>query len=509
MISSYLGSAILTVLTPYNLVVLFLATLSGLLMGILPGLSATMAIALLTGLTYNFPTQSALIALLGVYVGSISGGCQSAILLNIPGTPASAATALDGFPLAKQGRAGFAIFLAETCSMIGTIISVVFVLTLTPLLTSFALKFKSWEFFLLTIFGIVICGTITAQDNVLKGWISGILGLLVAQIGLDTVDTFARFSYGNVNMMSGIALIPVMIGLFGFPEIAKAFNHQEENHVLRISGFEVKQGFHLIGKHFLAIIRSAVIGVGVGIIPGVGEDTGGWLSYWASKTNSKNPETFGKGEPLGVISTETGNNACIGGAIIPVLSLAVPGSAPAAVLLAAFLMHGYRPGPLLMSESPAFVYQVSIYLVAASLAMWMLGLLVARGSMKLLGIKKKILMPLIYMLCAVGAYLINYNLFDVKVMFVFGLVGIVLSALSFPAAPFLLGVILGPMCDSNLRRALRLSDGSLLPMFTRPICVVFLVVIVFMVLAQFGVFHRKGATAGACEISKTENQGAE
>jgi len=505
MIGQYLGSAVMTVLSPYNLIVLFLATLSGLVMGILPGLSATMAIALLTGLTYKFPTQSALIALLGVYVGSISGGCQSAILLNIPGTPASAATALDGFPMAKQGKAGLAIFLAETCSMLGTIISVIFVLTLTPLLTSFALKFKSWEFFLLTIFGIVICGTITAQDNALKGWISGILGLLVSQIGLDSVDTIPRFSYGNVNMMSGIALIPVMIGLFGFPEIVKAFKHQDDSPVMRMSGFEMKKGFGLIGKHFVAVIRSAVIGVGVGIIPGVGEDTGGWLSYWASKTNSKHPDTFGKGEPLGVISTETGNNACIGGAIIPVLSLAVPGSAPAAVLLAAFLMHGYRPGPLLLSESPEFVYQVSVYLIASSIAMWMLGLLVARGSIKMLGIKKKILMPMIYMLCSVGSYLINYNLFDVKVMFFFGLVGIVLASLSFPAAPFLLGVILGPMCDSNLRRALKLSDGSILPMFQRPICVVFLIIILLMIFAQTGLFKRKKSRMTVASSDFTPN----
>jgi Uncharacterized protein conserved in bacteria len=268
MVFQYLGNALMTVLTPYNLIVLFVATGSGLLMGMLPGLSATMAVALLTGLTYNFPTQSALIALLGVYVGAISGGCQSAILLNIPGTPASAATALDGFPMAKRGEGGFAIFLATTSSMLGTFLSVIFVLTLTPLLTSFALKFKSWEFFLLTIFGIVICGTITAQDNALKGWISGILGLLVAQIGLDTVDSLPRFCYGNVNMMATIQLIPVMIGLFGFPEIVRAFKKSGDAEVLKVSKFETKRGFKTIGKNIGAIIRSALIGVGVGIIPG-------------------------------------------------------------------------------------------------------------------------------------------------------------------------------------------------------------------------------------------------
>ncbi|MDL2229097.1 tripartite tricarboxylate transporter permease [Treponema sp. OttesenSCG-928-L16] len=488
MVLQYLGQAILTVMTPMNLLVLVLSTGAGLVMGILPGLSATMAIALLTGLTFNFPTQSALISLIGVYVGSISGGCQSAILLNIPGTAASAATAMDGFPMAKRGEGGLAIFLATTASAFGTLLSVIFVLTLTPLLTAFALKFASWEFFLLSIFGILICGTLTAQGNALKGWISGVLGLLIAQIGLDSVDTIPRFSYGNVNLMANVQLIPVMIGLFGFPEIVRAFRESAESRVMNISKFEMKTGLRKIMKNFGAVVRSAFIGVGVGIIPGVGEDTGGWLSYWASKSRSKDPDSFGKGNELGIISAETGNNACIGGAIIPIMSLAVPGSAPAAVLLAAFLMHGYRPGPLLSTESPEFLYNIGIYLISASLVVWLLALIIAKGTVRILGINKKILMPVIFMLCVIGSYLINYNMFDVKVMFIFGLAGLALSSAGFPSAPFLLGVILGPMTDSNLRRALRLYDGSFATMFQRPICIFFLIVILFMILSQTGLF---------------------
>ena len=486
----YIGTAFMTALQPFNLLVMFLSTLVGLVMGVLPGLSATMAIALLTGLTYNFPTQTAIISLLAIYVGSISGGCQSAILLNIPGTPASAATALDGHPMAIQGTGGLAIFLATTCSCIGTLLSVVFVMTLTPLLTSLALKFTSWEFFLLSIFGILICGTITAQAEPIKGWISGILGLIVAMVGLDTVDTIARFSYGNVNLMSGIQLIPVMIGLFGFPEIVRVFKRNLDEEITKASKFEVKKGFRLIGKRIGTVIRSACIGVGVGIIPGVGEDTAGWLSYWSTKSLAPKEEkdTFGKGNPHGVIAVETGNNACIGGAIIPVLSLAVPGSAPAAVLLAAFLMHGYRPGPLLMTESPEFLYNVCIYLALASFSMWLIALLLSKATVRILGVNKKYLMPIVYVLCVIGSYLINYNLFDVKVMFVFGLLGVVLTSMKFPPAPFLLGVILGPMLDSNLRRALKLSNGSFAPLFTRPICIFFLILIVFMILAQLGVF---------------------
>lgn len=485
----YLLNALGVVAEPVNLLTLVLSTFVGLVMGLLPGLSATMAIALLTGLTYGLPTQTALISLLAVYVGSISGGCQTAILLNIPGTPASAATAVDGHPMARQGRGGLAIVLAATSSSLGTIISVVFLLTLTPLLSQLALRFGAWEFFLLALFGIAICGTLTARDNVAKGWISGFLGLLVAQVGLDTINSFPRFSFGNTNLMAGLPLIPIMIGLFGFPEIVKSFR-KSNLRIAKVSDIRVLQGLRMVARNWFVVLRSGTIGTGVGIIPGVGEDVGGWLSYAASKSSSKDPESFGKGNPVGVISPEAGNNACIGGGIIPILSLAVPGSAPAAVLLAAFLMHGYRPGPLLGQQSPEFPAQVAIYLVAAAVTMWLLAILLVRFTVRVLQIRAEILMPVIFVLCVIGSYLVNYSLFDVGMMFVFGIVGFFLSEFSYPPAPFLLGVVLGPMADSNLRRALLLSEGSWMPMFQRPISLVFIAFIVLIVLAQLGVFRR-------------------
>ena len=499
----YVLEAISIVLQPANIITLIISTGAGLLMGILPGLSATMAIALLTGLTYNFSHEAALISLLGVYVGAVSGGCQSAILLNIPGTPASAATALDGFPLANKGKGGLAIFVATTSSCIGTMISVVFVLSLTPLLTAISLMFTSWEFFLLSIFGILICGAITGQGKAIKGWISGIIGLLVAQVGYDRINMFPRFSYDNVNLMATLQLIPIMIGLFGFPEIVRAFKRNTNKEVMSISKFKYKEGFGIIGKNILAILRSAVIGVGVGVIPGVGEDVGGWLSYWATKTFTKDPDPkFGEGNIKGLASAETGNNACIGGAIIPVLSLAVPGSAPAAVLLAALLMHGYRPGPLLLRDFPDVVYKIGIYLLFASVTMWVLAQLLSKVSVKILRINTHILMHVIFCLCVVGSYLINFNLFDIKVMFCFGLVGLLLTWADVPLAPFLLGVILGPMCDENLRRGLDLSGGSFAPIFQRPICIFFFVIIVFMILSQIGVFRMIGARIKKSKESK-------
>lgn len=488
----YLSHALSLLATPEAAITLILSVFFGLIVGMLPGLTATMAVALLTGLTYKTSPDMAILSLIGVYVGAISGGCQSAILLNIPGTPASAATAQDGYPMGQQGKGGLAIFLATSASALGTLGSVIFLLFLTPLLTSFALKFGSWEFFLLAVFGIMICGQLASGGDPLKGWISGILGLLASLVGLDGLQGVPRFSFDNIDLMAGFSLIPIMIGLFGFPEIVASFK-KTKTVVGELQSIDYMEGWRILGRNWETIIRSTFIGVMVGIIPGVGEDVGGWLSYWAARMRSKARSLFGKGNPEGVVSAETGNNACIGGAIIPILSLAVPGSAPAAVLMAAFWLHGLRPGPLMMTETPGFLYTVAIYLVASSFVMWALGLLISRFTVKILQVSPQILMPVVFLFCVVGSYVINDRIFDVWVMFGFGFVGLFLAHMKFPSAPFLLGVILGPMADTNLRRALTLSDGSILPFFTRPICLFFAIIIALMISAQLGLFDRWAA----------------
>ena len=485
---AFLAEAVGIVLQPMNIFALVVSTFFGLLVGMLPGLTSTMAVALLTGLSFGLPHQTALIVVISVYVGAVSGGCQSAILLNIPGTPASAATALDGYPMGQKGKAGLAIFLATFASFMGTMISVLCVLLLTPFLTDLALEFTSPEFFLLALFGIMICGSLASQGDTLKGWIAGLLGLLIAQVGLDTMWSVPRFSFGINKLMGGIQLIPIMIGLFGFPQILGMFK-KEDHQVLELTKFKLGEGFAILKKNVLNIIRSAMIGVGVGVIPGVGEDTGGWLSYWAVKIEKKKElDQFGKGHPAGIIAAETGNNSCIGGAIIPVISLAVPGSTSAAVLLAAFQLHGYIPGPNLMNESPDFLYKISIYLAFAAITMWLLSMIISKFSVKILGVKKEILMPIIVTLCVVGSFVVRSMMFDVKLMFIFGLIGFVMFYVKLPAAPFLLGVILGNMADHKLRLTLQGSGGSLAPFFTRPICIFFLIIIVILACSQLGVF---------------------
>ncbi|MDR2134656.1 MAG: tripartite tricarboxylate transporter permease [Treponema sp.] len=479
---THIVTAVQVVASPVGIISLFVSVLLGLVFGMLPGLTATMAVALLTGVTYSFSGPLAVLVLIGVYIGAISGGCQSAILLNIPGTPASAATSMEGYPLAQQGKAGLAIFVANASSFFGTIIGIVCVILFTPLLTSAALKFNSQEMFLLAVFGIVICGNLTSGGMPVKGWISGFLGLLISQVGLDTVNSMARYSFGNMNLRGGISLLPVMIGLFGFPEIIEAFTPEKRN-IIPVSKYRIREGFGVMKRNVINVLRSGLLGVSMGAIPGVGEDTGGWLSYWAEKRFSKSTR-WGRGEIRGVVSAETGNNAAIGGAIIPVLSLAIPGSAPAAVLLAAFWMHGYRPGPLLMQSTPEFLYYVVVFMAFSAFMMWVLASNISRFTVRILQVKNEILMPIIFVCCIIGAFVVNNRVFDIKLMYIFGILGIVMRSLKYPAAPFLLGIILGNMADENLRRALILNGGSVKSFFTRPICLFFLVFILALILPQ-------------------------
>jgi putative tricarboxylic transport membrane protein len=465
------------------------ATFVGMVIGALPGLTATMGVALMTTLTYSLPADQAMLVLICVYVGAIYGGSRSAILLNIPGTPANAATCLDGFPLARQGHAGQAMGLATTASAIGTLIGVFFLLLIAPTLADFALRFQSYEYFWLAVFGIVIAGLMTAADDPLKGWIAGVLGLMAAMVGQESIHAYERFSFGSTDLAGGFALIPVLVGAFGLAEVLTEMRNPPAvlatTHVGRVI-----PRFGELWRYKRTIARSGVIGTGVGIIPGVGEDIGAWVSYAAAKRSSAEAEKFGKGSIEGLIAAETGNNSAIPGAIIPVLTLAIPGSAPAAVLLAAMLIHGIRPGPLIMQEAPQFVYGVVIMLVLATLAMWGLGLLLARPLLYILRVPRHIMMPIVFVLCIIGPYAITQRLFDVWVMIGFGIAGFLLREMRFPMAPLVLGLILGDLLDKNLRRALTLSDGDPTPFFTRPISAVLWIVTLFLILSAIPAVRR-------------------
>jgi putative tricarboxylic transport membrane protein len=372
-------------------------------------------------------------------------------------------------------------------SGIGSIVGAIFIVSLAPALGALALKFGSWEFAILAIFGTIIAGSLTAPKDPLKGWIAGFLGLMIAMIGLDEIVSFPRYTFGNIQLYGGISLLPVLVGVYGVPEILTSLKRVTKAEVvLDFSKSERKLSYlETIKKNALNLLRSGIIGVFIGVIPGVGEDVAAWVAYDAAKRMSKEPEKFGKGSIEGLTAAETANNACVGGAIIPVLTLAVPGSAPAAVLLAAMWIHGIKAGPLLPIQHPEMIGYVAGSFVIATILMVVFGLLVTRLFLKILLVPTEILMPIIFVLCVVGTYVLNGRLFDVWVMLLFGLLGYFMRINDFPAAPFVLGFILGPMADTNIRRALMLKNGDISPFFTRPISLVLIIAITLVVLSKY------------------------
>ncbi len=471
------------------------ATLLGIVVGSLPGLTATMGVALLTTLTYTFPAEQAVLVLICMYVGAIYGGSRSAILLNIPGTPANAATSLDGYPLAQAGRAGYAMGIATSSSAIGTTIGILFLAVSAPLLSEIALDFGSFEFFWLALFGVVISGHLTAADAPLKGYIAGILGLLVAMVGMEGIHAHIRFAFGLSQLSGGIGLIPAMVGAFGFAEVLTVMYRRRAN-LVSSKVDRVVPSLADLWRYKITALRSGIIGTFIGVIPGVGEDIGAWASYAAAKRASKEPESFGKGSIDGLTAAETGNSAVVPGALIPALTLAVPGSAPAAVLIAALFIHGVRPGPMIMIEQPTFVYQIVAMLFFAMLAITGYGLLLTRPLLTVLRIPRERLMPIVFVLCVIGPYAITQRLFDVWVMLFFGVVGFALRQMRYPMAPLVLGIILGDLLDKNLRRGLTLSNGDLTPFFTRPISLFFCAMIVLTILLSVGAVRERAAGLG-------------
>lgn len=461
------GHSLASFATPSTVFYALLSSLIGVVMGALPGLTATMTLALVTTLTLKLPPSQALLILICSYVGCIYGGSRSAILLNIPGTPASAAACLDGYALARQGMAGRAMGIATTGSVMGTLIGMFFLAGFTPILGNMALKFGAYEFFWLALFGVLIAGTLTGDDP-LKGWIAGIAGIFIATIGQEAQYAYERFAWGVRDLAGGIQLVPALVGAFGFAELLTGMKQRQAP--VKISAFDtVIPRLKDVWQYRRTILRSGLIGTGVGIVPGVGEDVAAWSSYAAARRASKEREKFGKGSVEGLMAAETGDNACVPGAMIPVLTLAIPGSAPAAVLLAAMIIHGVKPGPMIMIESPQFVYDVVAMMLFATVGILIYGMLLTKALVQVLRVPQHLIVPIIFVLCAVGSFAIAGRLFDVYVMLAFGVIGFVLRHYGYPMAPLVLGIVLGDLLEKNLRRALVLSDGDLTPFFTRPI----------------------------------------
>lgn len=483
-----LGKSMLGLLGAWQIAYALGATLLGIVVGLLPGLSATLGIALMTTLTIKMAPADAILVLVCVYVGAIYGGSRTAILLNIPGTAANAAACLDGHPLARQGRAGRAMGIATTGSVAGSLFGVACLAALTPLLSEAALRFQAFEFFWLGLLGVLMSGSLTGNDP-LKGWLMGFLGLFTAQIGLDGIHAHPRFTFGSSDMTGGIALIPALVGAFGFAEILLVLSEPAKKRVLNAVDSVLPRIADVL-RYWKTILRSGAIGVSIGILPGVGEDMASWASYALAKRFSPERDQFGRGSVEGLMAAETGDNAAIPGAIIPALALAVPGSAPAAVLMAAMIIHGVQPGPMLMVNQPQFAYDVVAITLMATLAILAFGLCLVRPLLWVLRVPRAIIMPVVFVLCVLGSYAIASRVFDIWVMLAVGVVCFVLRRRGYPVAPFVLGLVLGDIVDKSLRRGLVIADGDLTPFFVRPIAGVLAAIAILTVLLQFRVVRR-------------------
>jgi putative tricarboxylic transport membrane protein len=481
---------------PTNWVILIGSSLLGIVFGALPGLTATLGVGLLATLTYSFNLDTALIALLAMYVGAIYGGSYSAILLNIPGTAASAASALDGYPLACKGEGGRALGMTTTASFIGTVLGMLALVVFSPLIVEAALQFTSYEFFLLAVFGILISGTLQSPDLVVKGWIAGFIGLALSTIGRDRLMYYPRFTFDLPALDSGLEVVPVLIGAFAIPQIIKGLQERSSGGRVQAVG-RIIPDFRTIGRNFKHIIRSAAIGVGIGAVPGVGEDIAGWVSYGTAKASSPRPEAFGNGEPAGLISAETANNACIGGALIPLVTLGIPGSPPAVMLLGALMLHGLTPGPMLSIERPTFLAELAAVMVLSSLAMWLNGIVLAKQVVKVLRVPASLFLPIVAVMAVMGSYALGLNVVNLYLMLAVGIAAYLLTEMHYPISPLVIGVILGPMADENLRRALMVGQGDITAFFTRPVSLLLIVAIALLVLVQTSVYRHVRSHLGA------------
>ena len=482
---------------PWTYAYLVTSVFLGIAFGALPGLTATLAVTILTGFFGNkIPLDYSLIALLGAYVGAIYGGSYPSILLNIPGTAASAATAMDGYPLAREGRGAEALGLTTTASFLGTLVGTLALLIFVWVLLLISKNIASPEKALLALFGILLSGTLMSEDLAIKGWIAGLIGLALAMVGMDPILSEARYTFGWSYLLSGIAVVPVLMGAFAIPQIIEGMRHMDTGKVATLTG-RILPNMTAVRRYLPTIGRSGVIGTGVGALPGVGEDVAGWVSYGVGKTVSADGDKFGKGSLEGLLSSETANNACIGGALIPLLVLGIPGSPPAAALMGAFKINNVIPGPTI---DPDIILRVVAIMVLASFTMFVMGLFTARVFIRILRIPQTLFLPLVMILTTIGSFSVGGGLNDLYLMLGVGLVAYLMNLMRYPIAPLVIGVILGGMFDETFRRSLLLSDGDLSVFVSRPGSAILLTLILALILGQLPVAKRamtrlKGRTA--------------
>jgi putative tricarboxylic transport membrane protein len=472
-----------TVLKPDVLFPLLMSMFFGIFVGAIPGLTATMAVALIIPLTYYMKPIAGLAMVLGVSFTAIFAGDIPATFLRIPGTPASGAAILDGFELNKKGKGSLALMLDLFCSALGGLIGVIILITVSPPLAKFALKFTHFEYFWLGIFGLSMAAVLS-RGNTVKGLMSATLGLLISTIGIDVTTGYPRFTFGVTDLMDGVGFIPAMIGLFGLSEVFKRVTEESQLQLSAVSEVvkpNLKETFKHIWKHKFTLIRGALIGTFIGALPGAGADVAAWVSYGVEKNVSKDEE-LGTGSIRGVIAPTSANNAAIGGTWIPALVFGLPGDSITAIVLGAMLMYGLRPGPMIFTQSKDLVTQLFTVAVLIQVLLLPIGWLGIKAFSLFVKLKTSLVMVAVTVFCIIGSYALRNSVFDVYVMFVFGLIGYAFEKLRIPLEPMILGLILGRTVEDNLRVGLIKTKGSFLPFLSRPISLTLFVMIVLVLI---------------------------
>ena len=480
------------VATPAGLISIVGGVFVGIIFGAVPGLSATMALALFLPVTYSMDSVTAVVLLTSLYVGGISGGLISAILTGIPGTPSSVATTFDGWPMTQKGQGVKALGVGVVASFGGSIFSTIILIFADPALAAIAIKFGNYEYFAIALFSLsMMCGL--AGDNLWKGILSGLTGCMFATVGMDAIGAVKRFTFGSRLIQNGFNTLPVLIGLFAVAEIVARVGSARSAKPEKAVEVNMKgiKGFGFSVKETVGQIRNFImcsaIGTAIGILPGIGGGAANVMAYSVSQSTSKYPEKYGTGVIDGIVATESSNNAAVGGALVPLLALGIPGDTVTAMLLGGLTLHGVTAGPLMFTEHADVVYSVFITMLVATVVMLFMEFYGLRVFAKLLAIPKYYLLPAIFLCCIVGAYGTRHNVFDVWSVLVFGLVGVIFSKLKVPSAPFILGFIIGPLAENNLRRGLMFAQGNFAMFFTRPIADVFFAAAVFSLC--FGVYR--------------------
>ena len=485
-----------------------LGVIGGMVIGALPGLSATMGIALMIPFTYAMDKVAAMAMLMTIYTSAIAGGSISAILIHTPGTPSSAATALDGYPLTQRGRGLEALGTAMLSSCLGGFLSSVALLFISPFLAEVALKFGSAENFFLGLFGLSIIASL-ASKSLSKGLIAGFAGLLFGTIGIDNNSSFPRFCFGIQDLFSGIPSVPALIGLFSIPQvmtqIEKARNAEKNPEKIGEVKGRVLPPWKELRKLLPTIGISGVLGTLVGILPGAGGDIGSWVGYNTAKNRSKHPEEFGNGSLEGIAASESANNAVTGGAVIPMLTLGIPGSAAASVLMGGLMIKGMVPGGALFTKEATTTFAIILGFMLANILMGIIGLVISRYVVKVTKVPAGVLCPIIVVLSVVGSYATSGNMYNVYVMVVFGLIGYFMRKADYPSSATVLGLILGKMTETGLRQSITMSRGNLLGYFAaRPICIALVALVIFSMFYPFISASLKAKKA-AKKAKKKEN----